>query len=68
MNEPGDSYDFLRKSNHIRMGNISITTTCQMPERAAEFLNWFYTYEGYLLTNYGEEGVAFEFNQDGEPV
>ena len=66
--EEGGSYDFLMKTNSIGMGNMSITTGCDDPELAAEFLNWFFTWDGYLLTNYGEEGVAFEYNENGEPV
>jgi len=30
-------------------------------------MNWFYTDEGYILSNYGEEGVAFNYNAEGEP-
>ncbi len=66
--EEGGSYDFLRKTNSIGMGNMSITTGCDDPELAAEFLNWFFTYDGFILTNFGEEGVAFEYDEDGNPV
>ena len=66
--EEGGSYDFLMKNNSIGMGNMSVTTGCEDPELAMKFLNWFYTWDGYMLTNYGEEGVAFEYNEKGEPV
>lgn len=64
----GDTYKFLMKTSHTGMGNMSVTTTCANPEMALEFMNWFYTYDGYMITNYGEEGVCFEYNEDGDPV
>lgn len=30
-------------------------------------MNYFYTEEGALLANYGVEGVAFEYQEDGTP-
>ena len=68
VSEKVKSYDFLMKTNSIGMGNMSITTGCDDPELAAEFLNWFFTYDGYILTNFGEEGVCFEYDADGNPV
>lgn len=64
----GDTYKFLMKTSHTGMGNMSITTGCENPEMAMEFMNWFYTWDGYMVTNYGEEGVCFEYNEDGDPV
>lgn len=64
----GDEYKFLMKTSHTGMGNMSVTTACEDPETALEFMNWFYTWEGYMVTNYGEEGVCFEYNDEGDPV
>lgn len=64
----GDTYKFLMKTAMTGMGNMSITTGCEDPEFALQFLNWFYTWDGYMVTNYGEEGVCFEYNENGEPV
>ena len=64
----GDTYKFNMKTAHTGMGNMSITTGCEDPELTMEYLNWFYTYDGYMVTNYGEEGVCFEYNEDGLPV
>lgn len=64
----GDVYKFNMKTAHTGMGNMSITTGCEVPEMALEYMNWFYTFEGYMVTNYGEEGVCFEYNEDGVPV
>ena len=64
----GDTYKFRMKSAMTGNGNMSITTGCDDPELAMQFMNWFYTWEGYMLTNYGQEGVCFEYDADGNPV
>ena len=56
------------KTSYTGMGNMSITTGCDDPEMALEFMNWFYTWDGYMVTNYGEEGVCFEYDENGDPV
>ena len=56
------------KTSQSGMGNMSVNTACEDPETALEFMNWFYTWDGYMITNYGEEGVCFEYNEDGDPV
>ncbi len=64
----GDTYKFRMKTSYTGMGNMSITTGCDDPEMALEFMNWFYTWDGYMITNYGEEGVCFEYDENGDPV
>ena len=64
----GDTYKFRMRTSHTGNGNMSITTGCENPETAAKFMNWFYTYDGYMVTNYGEEGVCFEYDENGDPV
>lgn len=44
-----------------------ITTTCEYPEIAAQFLNYGYTEEGRLLLNFGVEGESYEMI-DGVPT
>ncbi len=66
--QEGDTYKFRMRTSHTGNGNMSITTGCDDPEMALEFMNWFYTWDGYMVTNYGEEGVCFEYNEDGDPV
>jgi len=44
-----------------------ITTSCDAPEKAMEFMNWFYTEDGIIAANYGVEGITFEYNADGQP-
>lgn len=64
----GDTYKFRMKTSYTGMGNMSITTGCDDTEMALEFMNWFYTWDGYMITNYGEEGVCFEYDENGDPV
>ncbi len=45
----------------------SISVECEDPEMVETFLNYFFTDPGYILVNFGEEGVSFNFNEEGEP-
>lgn len=65
--EKGDTYKFQPKSSRKGNGEISVSTKCEHPEEAVMFLNWFYTDEGYILSNYGEENVCFVYSENGEP-
>jgi len=44
----------------------SITTLADRPEDLMKYLNWFFTDDGIILTNFGVEGETFEF-VNGEP-
>ncbi len=45
----------------------SVTTSCQDPEVAVSYINWFFTEEGRMTCNYGIEGVTYQLNQSGTP-
>lgn len=45
----------------------SVTTTCEYPEVAVSFFNYFFTEEGMLLANYGTEGDTFNYDENGKP-
>lgn len=47
------------------MGGI-ITTACKYPEYAVRFLDYLYSEEGSMITNYGVEGVTYSI-VDGKP-
>ena len=67
----------LKKGDVLKLGgntgsvkgdeSFYITTSCAEPEKAMEFMNWFYTEDGILAANYGVEGVTFEYNAEGQP-
>jgi putative aldouronate transport system substrate-binding protein len=44
-----------------------ITTACENVEAAIAFLNYAYTYEGGLVANWGIEGSAWDWNDEGVP-
>ena len=37
------------------------------PETLIRFIDWMYSPEGSDITNYGKEGVSFEYNAEGKP-
>ncbi|WP_256757186.1 extracellular solute-binding protein [Cohnella sp. WQ 127256] len=45
----------------------SIGSKTKHPERVMEFIDWLYTPEGYMTSNYGPEGMVYEL-KDGKPV
>ena len=67
----------VEEGDIIHMGNgepmpstaqgVVITTGCEEPELCCQFLNWWYTEDGFLAGTYGQEGVSFEFDENGDP-
>ena len=45
----------------------AISTQCEYPELATQWLDFWYSPKGSELLNYGVEGVSFEYNASGEP-
>ncbi len=45
----------------------SIGSKTKYPERVMEFIDWMYSPEGYMTSNYGPEGMVYEL-KDGKPV
>lgn len=48
--------------------NSVISSRTEYPERIVEMLNWMYTEEGRMITNFGEEGVNYTVEEDGTIV
>lgn len=42
-----------------------VNADTKYPERIMELLNWMYTEEGIMVTNFGEEGVDYTVGSDG---
>lgn len=55
-----DILHLRRDSDAYEMRGKSITTTCKDVETVARWIDYTYSYEGYLLTNYGIEGKTYE--------
>ena len=66
----GEDYATFRNPIELdsRGGNPSISCDCEDVELAMNFMNWFYTEDGIEFSNYGEEGVAYSFDEDGNRV
>lgn len=57
----GERVQWRQKNYQARFPNSAvITTACKNPEAAAAFLDYGYCEEGYMLYNYGIEGVTYE--------
>ena len=48
-------------------GYFNITTSCEDIPLACKWLDFCYSPDGWLLSNYGIEGVSFEYAADGTP-
>lgn len=55
-----DMLHLRRDSDAYETRGKSITTTCKDVEIVAKWIDYTYSYEGYLLTNYGIEGKTYE--------
>lgn len=44
---------------------LTVTTACSDLKLALRWADWWYTEDGYNTTNYGIEGVSFEFDENG---
>ena len=45
-----------------------VSADTEHPEKVMELLNWMYTNEGRMVTNFGEEGVDYTVEDDGTVV
>ena len=63
----GDTYRYGEVHTYLGMQQASVMSTCEYPEYAIGFLNYFYSDEGKYIANYGIEGDTFEFDENGEP-
>ena len=71
----GDQYQFAglplvtttEMAGQVLVSGSCISTACEDPELAVSFINYFFTEDGILLTNWGVEGETFEYDASGEP-
>ena len=45
----------------------AVSTSCADPIPLLKLVNWLYSEEGQLVYNWGEEGVSFEYDENGQP-
>lgn len=49
-------------------GGVFISKNCENPEKAIRFLAYLYSDEGARLTQWGREGIDWEYDENGNPV
>ncbi len=45
----------------------AVSVACEDPIPLLKLVNWLYSEEGQQMYNWGEEGVAFEYDDNGDP-
>ena len=61
----GDKTHFMEPMK-VKTGNaITVSASCENPEAACQLLDWFYTDDGINTGNYGEEGLTWYWDSDG---
>ncbi|MGY5238210.1 ABC transporter substrate-binding protein [Clostridium tertium] len=45
---------------------VAITSSCENPDRAFQFLDWLASDEAQILLNWGIEGTHYKINEDGK--
>ena len=63
----GDTLHFSGRTSMVDRPAYVVTTSCDNPEIAFAFCNYWYTYDGYVLCNFGLEGEGMEINEKGLP-
>ena len=46
---------------------VAISASCENPELAAQWIDYFYSEEGAMLNNYGIEGETYTLDENGKP-
>lgn len=49
-------------------GSLVVNADVKEPDRLLEVLDWMYSDEGTVISNWGTEGVTFEYDENGQPV
>lgn len=61
----GDSFPMDISASVVNGLGASISSNCKYPEAAAKLLDYVFSPEGIILSNFGVEGVTFEYGEDG---
>ncbi len=65
--EEGQEIHFSTANSLTGVNPVTITTACENPELLAAWLDYHFTEEGQLLSNYGMEDGSFEYDENGQP-
>ncbi len=64
----GDTQHITYSSDDILVSGLCITSECSDPVLAAQYIDFWYSEEGFYILNYGVEGETYELNESGDPV
>lgn len=67
MKEAGMENAMAKTTGGVGASALSISAQTEYPEECAEYMNWLYTEDGILVSNYGFEGEGFEYDENGKP-
>lgn len=67
MKEKGMENAMAKTTGGVGASALSVSALTEYPVEAVEYMNWLYTEEGILVSNYGFEGDAFEYDENGKP-
>lgn len=62
----GNGYSLYVCDKNVQTGRMVITSACEHPEVAVRWVDWFYSTEGYLRSNWGKEGEGWIKPKDGQ--
>lgn len=63
--EEGQTIHLGGNTTYVQTMPLGISTTCANTELAIRLCDFFYTYEGFLLNNYGIENESYTFDENG---
>jgi putative aldouronate transport system substrate-binding protein len=66
--EEGQVFHLGDQRSWISYGSWFINADCANIPLAATWCDYFYSEEGIFFSNYGVEGVSFEYDEDGKPM
>lgn len=60
--DPSQPYVWQQDQSLVSTQNgFSMSTSCQQPELVCQWMNYFWTTDGYYMANYGVEGESLKF-------
>lgn len=62
----GDTAHLRQSNNYVRGYETAIAYSCANPELAVRYLDYIYSDEGYMLSNYGIEGLTYTIDENGD--
>jgi putative aldouronate transport system substrate-binding protein len=65
--EPGQVFHLGDQRSWISYGSWFVNTKCENIPLFCTWADYFYSEEGVFFSNYGVEGVSWEYNEDGVP-